>query len=898
MDKVEDEEMHSEQAKVCEFYGLESPGDPDGAGQIYPLQSPPEPHSSARNLSSIKPDENQFGFIERGSNLGLKEDETESGGVTLRQWLTRPHRIVNRFQCLLIFAQVVEVINAAHSRGLVLENLRPSCLRISSFSRVSITEFVKSSENIVYNGRVQGHAQPDRSRAVQKSSRDFGQYRRGHQTLNLNAYYDGNHDKNATSVAMASSSRAMLMKKSPEARDMEVEHDEESNPEKYGSFQPNQISHMELTWYTIPEEQMGVPRSFSSNLFCTFSSDEEQWRIMSDLRHRIPPPHLLRKWPKEITFCLLLLHPEPNQRPKLSEVLQSEIMNEAREILLEWKAAGKLQEEIADRELLLDFLIQVQQQKQETAEKLYEAVACVTSDIEVVLHQQSSLKHKGVKPFDFTKEKLLLKRGKKPSCLSPHIEQNDGTNITNRTNMLNIFPDKTGKTIMLGKRFQKGCENDGMNIGKKLGKSNLQSESKGDFIERSDRMLKDFKELEKVYFSTRGMEKQLASDSSGKCFKSSLGQGPVIRTGGSNISLVNSLASISHPSGGSKTGRLGSFFDSLCKYLRFSKFKVKATLRQGDLLNSSSLVCSLSFDRDKEYFATAGVSKKIKVFDCDTVLDEVLDIHYPVTEMTSRSKLSSICWNSYIKNQIASSCFDGMVQLWDITRNQAIMDFEEHKRRVWSVDFSQTDPRQLASGGDDCYVKLWNINQGGSIGTVRTNANVCCVQFPPDSPYLLALGCADYKIYCYDLRNTKKPWCFLANHKRTVSYVKFLDSSNIVSASTDSTLKLWDLARSTGGVLSNPVRTFAAHKNEKNFVGLSAADGYIATGSESNEVFVYHRSISLPVACYNFNCMDITNDFKVDDDTGQYVSSVCWRGQSQTLVAANSKGTIKILEMV
>ncbi|KAH9331612.1 hypothetical protein KI387_003720, partial [Taxus chinensis] len=425
-------------------------------------------------------------------------------------------------------------------------------------------------------------------------------------------------------------------------------------------------------------------------LFCTFSSEEEQCRIMSDLRHRVPPPHLLRKWPKEITFCLWLLHPEPNQRPKLSEVLQSEIMNEAREFLLEWEAAGKLKEEIADTELLLDFLFQVQHWKQETAKKLCESVACLTSDIEIVLNQQSILKDKGVTSFDFSKEeKLMLNKGKKSSFLPLQLEQNDGDNIISRRSKLNVISDKTGKT------------------GKKLRKSNLQHEAKTNFIHRRGRMLKHFKELEKVYFTTRCM----AIDSLGNYSNSNLGWGPVIRTGGPTVSLVNKLADIAHPNRGSKTERLGSFFDSLCKYLRFSKFKVKATLRQGDLLNSSSLVCSLSFDRDKEFFATAGVSKKIKVFECDAVVDEILDIHYPVTEMTSTSKLSSICWNSYIKNQIASSSFDGMVQLWDITRNQAVMDFKEHGRRVWSVDFSQIDPRQLASGGDDGYVKLWNISQ-------------------------------------------------------------------------------------------------------------------------------------------------------------------------------------------
>lgn len=37
------------------------------------------------------------------------------------------------------------------------------------------------------------------------------------------------------------------------------------------------------------------------------------------------------------------------------------------------------------------------------------------------------------------------------------------------------------------------------------------------------------------------------------------------------------------------------------------------------------------------------------------------------------------------------------------------------------------------------------------------------------------------------------------------------------------------------------IRTLRGHTNEKNFVGLTVNNEYIACGSESNEVFVYHK---------------------------------------------------------
>ena len=41
--------------------------------------------------------------------------------------------------------------------------------------------------------------------------------------------------------------------------------------------------------------------------------------------------------------------------------------------------------------------------------------------------------------------------------------------------------------------------------------------------------------------------------------------------------------------------------------------QVKATLKYGDLLQPPDMVSSAAFDRDDEYFATAGVSRRIKV---------------------------------------------------------------------------------------------------------------------------------------------------------------------------------------------------------------------------------------------------------------------------------------------
>lgn len=56
--------------------------------------------------------------------------------------------------------------------------------------------------------------------------------------------------------------------------------------------------------------------------------------------------------------------------------------------------------------------------------------------------------------------------------------------------------------------------------------------------------------------------------------------------------------------------------------------------------NTFPFLCfSIEFDRDCDYFAIAGVTKKIKVFEYGTVIQDAVDIHYPVNEMTCNSKI-------------------------------------------------------------------------------------------------------------------------------------------------------------------------------------------------------------------------------------------------------------------
>lgn len=54
----------------------------------------------------------------------------------------------------------------------------------------------------------------------------------------------------------------------------------------------------------------------------------------------------------------------------------------------------------------------------------------------------------------------------------------------------------------------------------------------------------------------------------------------------------------------------------------------------------------------------------------------------------------------------------------------------------------------------------------------------------------------------------------------------------------------------------------------------------------------------MPVTSHKFGSIDPITEHEIVDDNGQFVSSVCWRQNSNMVVAANSSGRIKLLQLV
>ncbi|CAM6100622.1 unnamed protein product [Calypogeia fissa] len=379
-------------------------------------------------------------------------------------------------------------------------------------------------------------------------------------------------------------------------------------------------------------------------------------------------------------------------------------------------------------------------------------------------------------------------------------------------------------------------------------------------------------------------------------------------------------------------------------------------------LLASDVIGTIDFNEDGNFFATGGIARKIRICSYEKMIsadegnidssDEELrhqdssdeddddsdhrmssrrrrrdrhvrDHEYAAAgEICTPGKLSSLKWRPDGSEVIGCGDYDGVVMEWNIEHGHTVSEKYEHcGQRVWSLDYSRVTPTLSASSSLDGTVRVWSRGVDRSVSVLRPgNGNsVCSAEFNPVADHLIAVASADANVYLYDLRNSESPLLKFGGHDRAVSYVRFLGKDKLVSASIDSTLKLWDISaplhrdvetddgrmvarqESSFDEHPHPVRTFGAHANIRHFVGLSIhrGAGVLACGSETNEVFLYRDSCSQPLL--NAKFPGHSPEYYGTVGYGKpYVGAVCWRehGDKYALVAANSEGIVQVLEVV
>lgn len=137
----------------------------------------------------------------------------------------------------------------------------------------------------------------------------------------------------------------------------------------------------------------------------------------------------------------------------------------------------------------------------------------------------------------------------------------------------------------------------------------------------------------------------------------------------------------------------------------------------------------------------------------------------------------------------ASGSFDATIKLWNPENGKSLGTLEGHEDWVMSVAFDPSG-EMLASAGDDGTVKLWNTRQRKLLHTLEIGGRVYSVAFDPRSE-VLASGASDTKIWLWDPQSGKLLRT-LEGHTGQISNVAFSpDGHLLASKSHDQTIRLW-----------------------------------------------------------------------------------------------------------
>ncbi|KAJ7550797.1 hypothetical protein O6H91_07G118700 [Diphasiastrum complanatum] len=382
-------------------------------------------------------------------------------------------------------------------------------------------------------------------------------------------------------------------------------------------------------------------------------------------------------------------------------------------------------------------------------------------------------------------------------------------------------------------------------------------------------------------------------------------------------------------------------------------------------LRASDVIGSIDHNESGKLFASGGIARKIRICSYAALVDATES--YPFDELedwdeeTNNSnkrckerhgvdinneqpvlldhdsnslaiictpaKLSSLKWKPGLTSTIGCGDCDGTVTEWDVDQRLPICERYGHDgHRVYSLDYSSSLPSLAASASGDGTVRLWSSNSDTCIGLIKSisGKSVCSAEFSKHHQNLIAIASADGKVCTYDLRSLNAPLLSLKDHSRAASYVRWMGTNKLVSASIDSSLKLWDITTcsqsrrepelseaTTGCYLHKalqqdiiPERTFNSHINVKNFVGLSVteAQDLIACGSETDEVFIYQQSKCKPILQMKFpksgRIIESKSAKPPFSSQSSFVSSVSWQDQGDhySLVAANSDGVVQVVQ--
>ncbi|XP_077286027.1 peroxisomal biogenesis factor 7 [Arctopsyche grandis] len=167
--------------------------------------------------------------------------------------------------------------------------------------------------------------------------------------------------------------------------------------------------------------------------------------------------------------------------------------------------------------------------------------------------------------------------------------------------------------------------------------------------------------------------------------------------------------------------------------------------------------------------------------------------------------LFDVVWSEADCNTVVSASGDGGLQVWDLSRPaMAPLSLREHKKEVYSVDWSRTRQEQhILSASWDCSVKLWDPNRQSSLNTYLGHSQlVYNAMFSPHIPNTFASVSGDGYMKIWSSINTIRPTMSVKAHEAEVlscDWCKY-EQNILATAGSDGLIRGWDIRNLTAPI--------------------------------------------------------------------------------------------------